>query len=254
MILDRIHHWALARGDEAALVYNGAVFGYRRFANAIASARRHLAALGPPVGRTAVVLTEDLANAWILGLALRSLGVDVLTLTAIDTARALDLSDVAWVVTTEEETPRSDDGGSWLRAARIVALGPQVLDPAASPSLDRPMRGARLGGHVLYTSGATGAYKKVFIDQATEERRYTHRAKWQSFDSTTVHFNADFPPWTLVGSVYPLAVWHVGGTVVIAEGTRWVIDFNARPLSSAFMLGNQLRDLVTLAREGRMAQ
>ena len=72
------------------------------------------------------------------------------------------------------------------------------------------------GGHILYTSGTTGTYKKLKLNGATEDKRNVLRARAFSIDKDTI-YRCTFGMWTQVGYRTPTAVWSAGGCVAFKQ-------------------------------------
>jgi acyl-coenzyme A synthetase/AMP-(fatty) acid ligase len=73
------------------------------------------------------------------------------------------------------------------------------------------------GGHILYTSGTTGAYRKLLWNSDLEEARSSERGRFQGFDQSTVAHILRCEQQTGIGWKIPLAVWQAGGCVVMDQ-------------------------------------
>ncbi|HWA63446.1 MAG TPA: AMP-binding protein [Caulobacteraceae bacterium] len=209
MILDRIAEHAVARPDAVALIHNERRVGYAAFAAAIEATRRFLAAQGLPGEGVAVVLAPDALEAWLLVLGARALGLTTLVAFSMADAEALAIRGLVAVLRgpTDPQAP----------AAGALAAAPSLSIPAAAfqgePGL-LPPRGGAIGGHILYSSGTTGAFKKVLADGASDEGRNEARVRVSGFGPDTVYHVLSYGLWTGIGFKSPQAVWHAGGTVV----------------------------------------
>src|SRR5215510_10532886 len=103
MLLERIYEWARSYPTKTAVVLRGVAVNYAPFLRAIDAARRFLEPHALPAGRTAIVLVNSPLDAWILLLALRSLGLNTICVYSIDHALWLKLRSVAFVVATQRE-------------------------------------------------------------------------------------------------------------------------------------------------------
>src|SRR5215831_15816026 len=103
MLLERIYEWARSQPNKTAVVLEDAAINYASFSRSIDAARRFLEPHALPAGRTAIVFVNSPLDAWILFLALRSLGLNTIRVTTIETAEHLKLRDVAFVVVTQSE-------------------------------------------------------------------------------------------------------------------------------------------------------
>src|ERR1700693_1635620 len=101
MIVDRIYEWAKRQPDKTAVIWNDVSLSYRSFSNAIRTACDFFQRENLPVGRTAIVLVPGLLDAWIIVMALRSLGLDTISVYSVEEGEALKIRDVACVVITQ---------------------------------------------------------------------------------------------------------------------------------------------------------
>ena len=94
MLVDRIYEWARSQPMKPAIISGDDVpINYATCSRAIDATRRFLEPHALPVGRTAIVLVHSPPDAWIILLALRSLGLHTICLWAIDHALRLKLRD-----------------------------------------------------------------------------------------------------------------------------------------------------------------
>src|SRR5215471_9937636 len=103
MLLERIYEWAHSHPTKTAIVCDDVAINYASFSRAIDAARRFLEPHALPAGRTAVVLVNSPPDAWILLLALRSLGLNTICIDTIEQAELPNLRNVAFVVVTQSE-------------------------------------------------------------------------------------------------------------------------------------------------------
>ena len=106
MITQVIFDWAEQTPDRTAVIYNGRVWSYRSFAQAIAVARGYFARRGYVGPGYAVLAVHNLNDFWILSLALRSLGLTTRGPVAVTSRwrrRKVGLPNVRCVVTTSDD-------------------------------------------------------------------------------------------------------------------------------------------------------
>jgi acyl-coenzyme A synthetase/AMP-(fatty) acid ligase len=224
MIVNSICDWAVKRPDKAAIICNDEPVSYAAFAHAIDAARRHLASQDLPAGQTAVVLAANIARCWFITLALRRLGLDTIVVRSLANAERLGFKDVATIVTTPQAAAAHKITGPRLSGRRVIVIPDDVWNarqngtPAPIDDPDRPY-----GGHILYTSGTTGTYKKVLKEGRHEDAQSQRCAVYRLIEPDSVVHNLSFPLWTGVGYKQPLAVWRMGATLVVdnrPEGLR----------------------------------
>ena len=165
MIIDRVYEWARIEPTKSALIHNGTVIDYITFAKAIEAFRKILERQELPAGTIAVVLVNHLADAWALVMALRSIGLTTIHVQSLAEAKALAIKNVSCVITTARERPTHDLANNPLVGAKLVVVS--RMDLAKTPISDLPLSPQSnhpSGGHILYTSGTTGAYKKLLWD------------------------------------------------------------------------------------------
>src|SRR5262249_33776638 len=165
-------------------------------------------------GRTAIVLVHSPPDAWIILLALRSLGLNTICVYSIDTALWLKLRNVACVVVTESEAtshklePKKLAGINVLTIPTAIYANIHICELPLIESNAIPF-----GSHIIWTSGTTGIPKKVLLDSTFEDVRNEWRTRLYSFSKDTITFEY-CQLWAAVGERSPSAVWHVGGCVV----------------------------------------
>src|SRR5262245_30466545 len=101
MIADTIRRWAHRRPEKIALIQDGVALSYAAFARAIAASRGYFARRELPVGSTAIVLAENLRDAWFIVLGVRTLGLDTICVQSAAQIEKLQLRNVGCVVASE---------------------------------------------------------------------------------------------------------------------------------------------------------
>jgi acyl-coenzyme A synthetase/AMP-(fatty) acid ligase len=248
-VIDRIFAQARATPDKTAMVHDGQALSYAAFVACIVAVRRYAHAAGVARDRVAVLCIRDLAQAWIVGLALRSLGVTTLSVRTAGDLAALALPSPMVVGVTAEPWPDLDAAAAAIRAPlMMVPAGPAGVDEA----VETP-DGAR-GGHILLTSGTTGAHKKVLYAEASEADAAASRAILYGFDSDTVINVFGFGGWTAVGYLYPVSVWWQGGTVVVDQRADLYCSLNAPGLTHILTTPALLAELLRAPLEVSLRQ
>jgi acyl-coenzyme A synthetase/AMP-(fatty) acid ligase len=219
MAIAKIFDKARQTPGKTAVVYNGVACSYGRFAQCIEVSRQYLAQQQIPADSVAVIAAQAaLLDGWVLGLALRSLGLTTLAARNDDEIAKLGAARVGCVVIA------APPGGADLaqRAAdsswRIIRIPPEVSLAAkhcAIPAVTAT--NARPGGHIMMTSGTTGVYKMVVRDAAMEELAIPLHAEINGITEQSIVYVSNFGLWTAGGYRWPLITWSTGGTVVIHE-------------------------------------
>ena len=246
MIVERIYEWAKRQPDKTALIWNDVSLSYRSFSNAIQRAYDFFQRENLPVGRTAIVLVDAFLDAWIIIMAMRALGLNTISVHSIEEADLIKISDVACVVVTPAEATAHNLAAKVTSGAKVVTFPPSIYsiqDTSELLAVQHDMR--PFGGHILYTSGTTGTYKKVMMSGELEDRRNRARAQFYSLDSNTIYHGIDFGLWTAIGFKVPSATWHAGGCVIL--------DRRRRTLRKLLFARRHFCDVFTVDAEGTTA-
>jgi acyl-coenzyme A synthetase/AMP-(fatty) acid ligase len=214
----RIYEQASLTPDKAALVYNGHAYSYAEFARWIDACRQYLAQQQLPFGSVAVLAAGTLLDEWVLGFALRSLGLNTVATRTADEARELDLRNIGCIVTVAAENPLTGEASSTDFPPRRIRVPANVrLRMSLGPVPEVPASKMGLGGHILLTSGTTGAYKKVLCTATAQALATPLHAEINGITSESVVYVANLGLWTAGGYRWPLSTWTKGGTVVIHQ-------------------------------------
>ena len=216
----KIFEQARQTPGKIAAVSDGVACNYSNFARLLEVFRQYFAQQNLPVDSVAVIDVDSLLDAWVLGLALRSLGVTTFAVRDAEEIAKLGLRNIGCVVTAEAENrpaPRSP-------STRLpMALNPRSrhlkLPAMRGPVPDVPATMARPGGHILMTSGTTGTYKKVLRDAAMEALALPLHAEINGITAQSVVYVANFGLWTAGGYRWPLITWSMGGT--LSSTKKW---------------------------------
>ena len=218
MAFDDIYRWAKSQPDKAAMIYNGQTLSYATLARGIEASRRFLERLNPPAGMVAIVVLQNIADSWINIHALRALGLTTICVPNIASARALKIRNAACIVTTEAEQHTQTIHESDLQGMPLIVMPSALYANIFAGEIPQPPIGAPpLGGHILYTSGTTGSFKKVLMEGHIEKARNEARALSQGFDMGSIDHGLDFGIWSGAGFKQPSAIWHAGGTEIIDQ-------------------------------------
>ncbi len=226
-VLRQIHDVAITDPAKLALVFNGAPVTYGGFWRIIDGVRRALEPhLPQPVesGAIALILIDNMLEAWVVNLALRSLGLHT---ACLRNAAQIDLFAGMPVICMV--TLASERGGPVAAPEGVLSFSlsdPSKLlltdsgDPMPPlPDLPTP------GGHISLTSGTTGRYKKVLVQHGSVGDTTAQRAERYSElgegyipeDANTVLNVFNMGLWSAGGYSRPLFVWSLRGAVVIQQ-------------------------------------
>ena len=222
MLAAKIQAHARRAPERVAVVYNNNRLPYGQFVRLIEASRRYLSERVRTGTGVAVLAISSMLDAWVQGLALRSLGITTLAVPPPrDNIGGLGLAEIACVVVTEAEP--SDDieaacaasGWPFIRIPRAVyaSAGALSLSQLSEPS-------STPGGHILLTSGTTGIYKKVLISPVGEAAIVAHRQKILGITERSVVDVFHCGGWTGNGYKAPADTWDAGGCIVMYQGPR----------------------------------
>ncbi len=144
-VVDEIFAHALATPLKGALTYYARTYSYRDLAARIALARADLERQAIARDRVAVVYIRDMAWTWIIGLALRSLGVTTAPGRTPQDLDQLDLGIVTVVVAAGEAWPGLAEAAAQRGCPFVAANVFNDADAASVPAeaLRRPAEGGR---------------------------------------------------------------------------------------------------------------
>ncbi|TDP74464.1 class I adenylate-forming enzyme family protein [Roseateles toxinivorans] len=239
MLTEKIFAQARATPDKPAFIHNGAACNYAEFAQRLVQAGAYLSQHvpttdHPAVPGVAVLCVEHLAQAWVLGIALRRLGLTTVSVASVQEIDGLGLDNVRCLVSWAAESPpdlaalAARTGWPWIKVP--TDLGPvAVVGEQAWPATT-----VHVAGHIIQTSGTTGAYKKILRDAAVEVSTLDLHADINGIDASSLVFVRDFPLWTAGGYRWPLLSWHRGATVVFQQWRDFHVPLLSQPLTHVF--------------------
>ena len=245
MVIDRIYEWARVEPSKAALIHDDEIIDYITYAKYIETFRKILERHDLPAGTIAIVLVNHLADAWGLGMALRSVGLTTIHVQSLAQAKALGIKNISCAVTTAREQSVHGLAGKPLDGVELIVISRR--DFAATPLLELPLSpqsNRPSGGHILYTSGTTGAFKKLMWHSDLEDARTSARSRAHSFYKSTVAHTGAFGQWTSIGWKVPLSVWQTGGCVVFDQRPDCYERFFRHAITTAFLIPSSFRKLV----------
>ena len=249
MAITRIYEWAHHHPDRTAIVWNGRAVSYARFARGIEAARQILGALNLPIGSTAVLLVRSLLESWTVSLALRSLGLNTVAVTSTESAQALGISHVSCLIACQDMLQQGAVKSMPWSGARLIQIpADSYRTPAREGAPALPEGMPRPGGHILYTSGTTGIYKKLFLDGEQMTLRNEALATDDVLDYSAAWQTSFLGMWTFAGFLLPSVVWHAGGCTVFDQRTTWADHFFDHDVAYGVALPHMIDELLKSPR------
>ncbi|HMA52047.1 MAG TPA: class I adenylate-forming enzyme family protein [Magnetospirillaceae bacterium] len=249
MTLASIFDWAQSQPEKPALIFHDQVFSYATLARIIERATAHLSAAGVPRGGTVAVMVNNLADAWVIVLALRRLGPTTISVISADSLAGLGLTDLSAIVTTTAESAYHALPGALFPGVPRYVVGGDIYQISGAP-VPPPLQAPSPGGHVIYTSGTTGRFKRVLIDGPDEIATAKGIVAMSGITPATIHHGVDLGIRTAAGYRVPLAIWHAGGTVVFDQRPDRFRRFFSRPVTQAYLPGPWVREMVAAYPNG----
>jgi acyl-coenzyme A synthetase/AMP-(fatty) acid ligase len=243
--LQDIHALALVQPTKPAVIYNDNIVSYTAFAGAILETARYLETLKLPAGQTVIVMVDILLDCWVVVLALQALGLQTVCISSPELIETLGFQNVAGIASTELESTAHELSPSVVAGNRIITIPNPSYKHSAVPEISDVGRHATPGGHILYTSGTTGTYKKIFWAGDLQRRRNAERIQVKAaFDTNTTYYCADFGLWTAAGYKNALAIWHTGGCVIIDQRPQWYQYFLTHAITHTTLIPDKVHQLL----------
>jgi len=240
MIVNRIHEWARSTPTQLAIIANDVSLNYASFSRAIGASsdffhRQQLPNLG-----TGVVISQNPLDVWLLVMGLRTVGLDTIVARSMSQLGELGVINPVCVAIDESHPDIKRPSLKHPAGAKIIMVPAEIYSNIHTGDILFPAsHGRNYGGHILYTSGTTGTYKKVLRSSVREERSIERLGRIDAVNQKTI-FHADaFGLWTSTGFLHPLAVWQSGGCVVVDNrNDRYSRFFRRRPTIAALIPSN----------------
>ena len=231
-IAQYIFDFASRSPSAPAIIHNDHAISYRAFAGAIARAAGELSAALPQPRGTVAVMMHNLADCWVTTLALQARGYTTVCVASLEVLASLEIRHLLGIVVSAEEVGMAEP----CDLAPVLALSKPVFDGALA--FETPLLAEDVDdcGHILFTSGTTGRYKKVLVPARVQRESDRERCDFQAYDSSTRYHALGFGLWTGNGYKAPSSVWHVGGTAILDQRSEWVEPFVRSGVTQATLL------------------
>lgn len=251
MILERIR--SLRNSPKTAVIHNGIKYSYSEFYNQIVSVILHFKDLKKSDEKNlAVIVISNMHLCWVTLIALRYLGFDTIVINSADHLSKLGLKRIAHIILlSSEDHLKTFDHVDEKHRNKLHIISLERFHSKPDREIDAaPDRDATAGsGHILYTSGTTGDYKKVRVTSNAEDYFVNFVSETYRLSSDTVYNNIHFPAYTAAGYRMPLSIWHVGGCVVFRQTKALFKDFQDHLITFTFMTPSVLQDMLKYADE-----
>jgi acyl-CoA synthetase (AMP-forming)/AMP-acid ligase II len=244
LTLGNIFHHAQSTPQKTAILYRDYRISYGEFAYWIATARQFLGQQELRPGSVAVMVSVPCRlDAWALDFALRSLGLHTIAVRTPDDLHELNLRNVGCVITTLPEQsmpiPVGDDGYRLIRIPQPLYLGQRAGAVPESPHTTHPE-----GGHMMLTSGTTGARKKVMISAGSLAIRTMRQGDIYGISEDSVVHIFDFAMWTGAGYKLPFSVWDRGAAIIFHQNENPHLSLRVDRITHAIISPARLMDVL----------
>jgi acyl-coenzyme A synthetase/AMP-(fatty) acid ligase len=250
-----IYDHACENPSKTAIIYNGIDISYSAFAQAIGGTISYLDSQSLPEGHTVVVRISILPDCWVAVLALQALGLNTVCVKSVSAIESLSLSNIVGIVTTELEAgidPLEPDSRT---GDRVISIPHPNYSGEGFRRISASEGVTQIGGHILYTSGTTGSYKKVFLDAEKQEQRNAERIQaYKHHQADTVYHCTDFGLWTGVGYKKPLYVWQMGGCTIFEQRPQWQQYFLQSAMTNTILIPDKVSELLRFIDEHHLKE
>jgi len=237
--------WSRRFPTKAAAVRNGVPVSYAAFCNAIDCAKSVLKTKGLPPGKTVVVVEHDILDSWIIVLAAQSLGLNTVCVRGVDLVPELELTGVAGLLSIETGNPDSAAvSTSSAGIEPVIKIARPRYNTEVLPLLRPVEQGLKEGGHILYTSGTTGKYKKLFASGELQASRDAERIRQLGLGEHTRMHLLNYGLWTAAGYKLALSVWRAGGCVIFDQRPDWCVHFMGSGMTDAVLIPVLVDELI----------
>ncbi len=251
MLISRyINQFAELTPEAPAMIHNDQLLSYRAVSRAIAKTQRELVNCDLAARGTVAIMVPDLADCWVVTLALQARGFTTVCISSENVLGQLDIGDLVAVVVIagqDADVVRNDSPVKWLAIPRPDFDARADVD---EPDVSGATGVAEHAGHILYTSGTTGDYKKYRVRPSTQVERDAERTRYYSLDGNSRFHGLIFGLWTAIGYNMPPTLWSVGGCVLLDQRDDYISRFFDHGPTMAFLLPDMALNLAEESSAG----
>ncbi len=240
LIAQYINHFAEKSPAAPAMIYNGRPISYSAFAEAISRFGTEISPCSVKSPGIAAVHIRNLADCWVTTLALQAKGYTTICISSLESLESLQIKNLAALFVNAEE---NGDAPEHHESVPIFAVSKPDFEQAAPSENAAIAENSNESGHILYTSGTTGSYKKYLLTARTQQPRDRERSEYYRWDKNTKFHGLNFGLWTSIGYNLPPSVWSVGGCVIFDQQDDWPSRFFDNDPSFVFLLPDQALQL-----------
>lgn len=255
MIIEQIAHSAKNNPEKCAIIRGKSKITYFLLWRSIQQALAFFSKHTPSGKGVAAIIIDDSPTAHIIGMALRALGFDTISIKSISQLNSLAINKLSTIVIGIREA--FEQRGIAVNASGVkMIIFPDGVFNGDNSSPNPDFSGdPRNGGHILLTSGTTGNYKMILMEGKMEDARNDARSKALGLSRNSIYNVINFAPWAGAGFKEPYAIWHIGGTVVFDQQERYLERLFDHAVTQSFILPVDYPELLNLCeRRGAATQ
>lgn len=211
MIVDALARFAAEDPRNLALIVNNMPVTYAELWRGIGILETRIKNAAVPRGARVGVAIADLRLAWFAILALEKMGHPAFALPQNARVSQINLANTGAILTDGQPH------GTAVLDGDVPVVDVSTGSTTPAPGLGGHSNRPELERFILFSSGTTGAHKKVQYSGALRDARVAAQARARSYSPQTRHFAGNVGPWTGHGYITPLAIWSLGGTVVFHQ-------------------------------------
>jgi acyl-coenzyme A synthetase/AMP-(fatty) acid ligase len=181
---------------------------------------------------------------------MQALGLNTVCVNSVKVLESLEINDAVGILTTELELSERQLELEAMTAKRVVTIPKPEYGGGELSGVPLFTGNTKTGGHILYTSGTTGNYKKVFLEEELQQQRNAERIQiYHHCEADTVYHCTGFGLWTGVGYKRPLYVWQMGGCIILEQRPQWYQYFLQSGMTNTILIPGQVQQLLSFLED-----
>ncbi len=229
MLIQKLELYSKLTPTKIALVYNGKPISYLKYYSTIARIANQWKIYSMPTNTVAIVFIKNIIDNWTATIALQSLGLITICVTKLADIQDLKIKNISCIVICQFNQAELKNTLGNISNYKIIDYPDEIYSEDVINDIKIEYEVSNTGGHILYTSGTTGKFKKLKYDNSNEDDSLKALSVVNGITGKTVWNITNFGLWTGAGYKRPRTVWSQGGTVVIDQRTNYIEhlgDFN----------------------------
>lgn len=222
MLIQKLEAHSKQTPSKTALVYNGIPISYLKFHLTIIRIINDWKTYSLPSNTVAVVYVKNIIDTWTATIALQSLGLITICITKLADIDELKISNISCIVICQFNLKEVKNTSTNFIAIKKIDYPDGIYAEKIIRNIQYNLDTTNCGGHILYTSGTTGKFKKLKYDNKNDGESIELLSKISKITANTVWNITNFGLWTAAGYRRPRTVWSQGGTVVMDQRANYL--------------------------------